>query len=275
MKKGDALSAEAAPSDAAEELALEAIELFARALARTGLAPARLASAFASACARIPRPTTDVGVRDNRDIVDAAHILAVWFSDPRYLNTQGEPIRLRVHGADPSVQALIRRVDPTLDIKEVVAYLTRARAIQRVGSRYALRTRTLFLRSSGAPGRLHGLRALLGMLKNLEHNCLPNSNAIHWFEHFAENPRLPIRARAGIDAKLERLGMNFLNRMDADMQLAAQKPRPGEPTVRMGIGVYRFEDEIRPHARRLFRRGKIKRTQKSVRHAALRRRAKT
>jgi hypothetical protein len=258
MQKGDALSAASAPSDATEELALEAIELFARALARTGLAPASLASAFASACARIPRTKADVRNRDNQDIVDAAHILALWFSDPRYLNTKGEPIRLRARGADPSLQALIRRVDPDLSTKQVIAYLTQARAIQRFGSRYALRTRTLFLRSTGAPGRLHGLRALLGMLKNLEHNSLPNSNATHWFEHFAENPRLPIRARAGIDAKLERLGMNFLNRMDADMQLAAQKSRPREATVRMGIGVYRFEDETRPKPNRVFSSGKTK-----------------
>jgi hypothetical protein len=183
-------------------------------------------------------------------------ILAIWFSDPRYLNSNGEPVRLRAHGSEPSVQALIRRVDPCFNTKEVVAYLTHARAIERIGSRYALRTRTLFLRSTSPPGRLHGLRALLGLLKNLEHNSHRNTGAAHWFEHFAENPRLPVRARAQIDAKLERQGLTFLNGLDADMQLAAQNLRPGEPTVRMGIGVYRYEDETRtkhlfgPHKRK-------------------------
>jgi Family of unknown function (DUF6502) len=243
MPKAGSPSAGSASSDVTEKLALEAMELFARTLARAGLSPARLASAFASACARIPRRIVAGRSRGSGDIVDAAHILAIWFSDPRYLNTKGDPIRLRARGADPSLQALIRRVDPILNVKDVLDYLTRARAIKRVGGRYALRTRTLFLRSTGAPGRLHALRAVLGLLKTLEHNSSRKSGAAHWFEHFAENPRLPVRARAQVDTKLDRLGLNFLNGMDADMQLAAQNVRPGEPTVRVGIGVYRFEEE--------------------------------
>jgi hypothetical protein len=235
-----------APSDVTQQVVLEIMELLVRALARTGVAPAWLTSAFASACERIPKNILAFRGRDEGDIIDAPHILAVWFSDPRYLNAKGEPIRLPARGAEPSIQALIRRVDPKLNSKKVISYLTRARAIQRFGNLYELRTRTLYLRSTEAPGRLHGLRALLGLLKNLEHNSDPTTNPVHWFEHFAENPRLPIRARAQIGAKLDRLGLSFLNGLDADMQLASETLRPGEPTVRMGIGVYRFEDETQP-----------------------------
>jgi len=50
------------------------------------------------------------------------------------------------------------------------------------------------------------LRGLTAMLRTLEHNGRPTRLVHSWFERFAENPRFPASARAGFDARLDRLG---------------------------------------------------------------------
>jgi hypothetical protein len=61
-----------AKATSAEELALEAMELFGRAFARAGLDPAWLAGTFAGACERIPAKTVEARARASADIADAA-----------------------------------------------------------------------------------------------------------------------------------------------------------------------------------------------------------
>ncbi len=57
-----------------------------------------------------------------------------------------------------------------------------------------------------------------------------------------ENPSVPVRALERLDAKLHRYGMNLLRAFDIDMLQEEETRKAGEPTVRLGIGIYRFED---------------------------------
>jgi hypothetical protein len=82
------------------------------------------------------------------------------------------------------------------------------------------------------------------MLRTLEHNGRPKRLARGWFEVFAENPRFPAEARAAFDSRLDRRGMEFLQAIDDDMHRRELARKPGEATVRIGVGVYRFEDEV-------------------------------
>ena len=229
-----------------EAAALEAIERFSRVLAHTGISPSKMSSAFRKACEKIPRALIRKARRESAEMIDASHILTVWFSDPLYLDPRGVPVALPVHGDAPSMEALVHRVDRSLDPTEVVRYLVRAGALRRTGKRYAPQTRAIFLRKMGGPGRLHGVRTLIGMLRNLEHNGRPESEAQYWFQRTAENPHLPVRARGQMDGKLEHFGMDLLKSMDAEMRVAELAAQGGEPTVRFGIGIYRFEDEPDP-----------------------------
>lgn len=231
-----------------ESTALEAITLFAGILARCGSSPRLMAQAFAAACARIPETVAVAARRSERELREASHILTVWFSDPMYLDRWGRPLRLVARGPAPSLEALIRRIDPTLDVTEVLNYLRRRRSVKKYGNRYAPQSRAVVLRGAQGPFNDRNMRSLRAMLGTLEHNTQPEPEAPGWFERFAENPAFPKRARSAFAVRLEEEAMKLLRSQDSGMHREELKRRPGEPVVRMGVGVYRFEEEVPPAA---------------------------
>lgn len=222
--------------------ALEAVDRFVRILARCGCSGSDILKAFSDACARLPKKAPAAPSKAQRELSNASHILTVWFSDAAYLDRKGNPISLSLRGAAPSLEALVKRVDPTLDVNDLVRYLNRTKALKRDQGRYAPQRRILSLRGAQGPEVFRNLRSLVGLLRTLEHNMQPKRVTRSWFEYWAENPAFPVSARAAFDTRLDDLGMKFLQRIDTDMHRRELERAPGERTVRMGVGVYRFED---------------------------------
>ncbi len=235
-------------------LALEAIDRFARVLALTGMSREQMAYAFHEASARVPKSLLKSGQTLERELVEAAHVLTLWLSDPSYLDKSGEPLRITLRGGPPSIDALRQRVNPELSLNQVVKYLTRTGSVIKVGQRYAVKNRGMSFEGDPELAYAHGLQAVLGMLRTIENNAIPKKNARVWFESFAENPRFPARLQGEFDARLRRLGIDFLKRLDADMQRAEQLRQPGERTVRMAVGLYQCEGEGHRYAGRTARK---------------------
>ncbi|MGH8291117.1 MAG: DUF6502 family protein [Steroidobacteraceae bacterium] len=250
-------------AESVESLAVEAMERFVRVLVRRGMTRRTVERAFLLACQRIPKSAYESGVRSERELIDISHVLTVWFGDPLYVDADGEPIQLSLKGPAPSLATLIQHVDPTLDPEQVLEYLIKMDAVKRKGNCYFPRSRALALRGTGAPTHAHSLRGLLGMLRTLEHNVEPKSKAATWFEYFAENPGFPVSGRGRLDAWFAWLSseaMKFLRDADSRMLTEERKAKPGEPAVRIGVGVYRYEEEIPPVSQEITR-GRPKRRQ--------------
>jgi uncharacterized protein DUF6502 len=228
-------------SSSLDARALEAVALFVRVLARCGCTPEDIAYEVAKACRQVPRSWAPKAMAALREMDDASHVLTLWFSDPAYLDSKGNPVALPLRGAGGSLEALARRVDEKLEAREVLRYLSRRGALRRTGVRYVPRERVLSLRGAGGPDNFRHLRGLLGMLRTLAHNGQPKRRVPGWFEVFAENPRFPVSARAGFDKRLRASGNKFLYQMDSDMHRRERARKKGERTVRIGVGVYRFE----------------------------------
>ena len=233
--------------------ALEALALFVRVLIRCGCQPERIVHEVERVCRRIPTAAAPKAAAALREMDDASHVLTLWFSDPAYLDRAGNPASLPLHGSE-SLEALTQRVDPKLEVREVLRYLLRRRALRRVGNRYLPRDRVLWLRWARGTDNLGHLRGLVGMLRALEHNGQPNRRGSGWYEVFAENPRFPASARAGFDQRLRTLGNRFVYQIDADLHRRERSRKRGERTVRVGVGVYRFEGGPGPRTRRVSRR---------------------
>lgn len=229
--------------DSIDALAAEVVERVVRVLVRRGVSRGTIERSLSRAWRRIPKSAYASGVGTQRELIDISHVLTVWFVDPLYVDADGEPLRLSVAGPAPSLATLVQHVDPKLDVRLVLKYLLKFAAVRRVGSRYAPRSRALALRGTGAPTHAHSLRGLSGFLRTLEHNVEPESQAPTWFERFAENPRFPVSARGKIDAALYAEAMKLLRDFDSRMLTEERKAKPGEPTVRIGIGIYRYEEE--------------------------------
>jgi hypothetical protein len=235
-----------APLSSLNATSFEAVGLFVRILARCGASPHDIVHAVRAACGRIPEGWAVQGRKATREISDASHVLTVWFTELAYLGADGKPQPLPFEDGSKSVAALVRSVDPRLDAQEVLAYLLRSGAVRRQGRRYAPRGRTLLLRGARGPDYFRTLRVLSNVLGTLEHNVLPKRAVPGWFEYFAENPRFPTRARAELDQRVNRLGKELLARLDAYMRRREVTAKPGERTMRVGVGIHLWEDDRKP-----------------------------
>ena len=210
--------------------AIEVLERVARVLRGTGVTPRQMRDAFVRICRKLPSPSR--ADREATEIIDAAHLLTLWFRDREFLNTGGTPRPLPLRGRGPSLDRLIRRVNPALPVTEVTRYLVRAGAVRRVRQGYVPVRHALSLRRLYGPQRARALRPLVSILRTLEHNMKPMSEAEGWFEWIAENPSVPVRALQKLDAKLDRYGMNLLRAFDIDMlQVRAAMNHVGTQTA--------------------------------------------
>ncbi|MHB8816471.1 MAG: DUF6502 family protein [Steroidobacteraceae bacterium] len=234
------------PNDSVDAVLDEAMQRFVRVLVRRGASRATVQRAFRRAWLGIPRRIAEQERRAARDLIDVSHVLTLWFGDPFYVDARGDPLPLPLRGPAPSLASLVRHIAPTLNATKVLKCLMRVDAVRRIGSRYAPRSRAVALRGTGAPLHTWNLRALLGMLRTLEHNTEPKDKVPSWFEYVAENPRFPASAREPFDARFREDAMTFLRNQDSRMLNHERKADAGEPTVRMGVGVYRFEEEVSP-----------------------------
>jgi hypothetical protein len=224
--------------------AVEAIELFVRLLARCGYETDAIIQQVYRAYDRVPRRWLNEAQAAPREISDATHVLTVWFSDPTYLDEAGMPRPLPLHGSERSLERLVSSVDRRLDADEVVAYLLMGGALRRLGSRYVPRGRVLSLRGVRGPNEFRNLRGLLAMLRTFEHNNRPRRQARSWFEFSAENPRIPKRACRKFDEFVGIRAKRLLYDVDSELRRLELTCKPGEPAVRLGTGVYRFEEDL-------------------------------
>lgn len=230
-----------APLDAR---AVAAIELFVRLLAQCGCETDAVLREVHRACNQVPRRWVSKARAAPREICEATHVLTVWFSDPAYLDEAGMPRPLPLHGSGHSFEALVSGIDRRLNAEDVLAYLRKGRALRRLGSRYVPRGRVLSLRGLRGPNEFRNLRSLLAMLRTLEHNSRPRRHTPSWFEFSAENPRIPKRACAKFDEFVGVRAMRFVLDVDAELRRLELTCKPREPTVRLGTGVYRFEEDL-------------------------------
>lgn len=232
------------PLTSLDARAIAAIELFVRLLAQCGCETDAVLKEVTRACNQVPRHWVSNARAAPREISEATHVLTVWFSDPAYLDGTGMPRPLPLHGSGRSFETLVSGIDRRLDAQEVLTYLLKGRALCRLGSQYVPRRRVLSLRGVRGPNEFRNLRSLLAMLRTLEHNSRPRRHTPSWFEFSAENPRIPKRACAKFDEFVGVRAMRFVLDVDSELRRLELAYKPGEPTVRLGTGVYRFEEDL-------------------------------
>jgi Family of unknown function (DUF6502) len=239
-----------------DALAVEAVIRFVRVLARRGCTPQDIGQEVLNACREVPKSWAQNAMAAVREMDAAAHVLTLWFSDPAYLDSRGNPLPLPLRGGGRSLEALVLRVDRRLDAQEVLRHLLRREVLRRVRSRYLPRDRLVSFRGSGAPYHSRSVRGLVSMLRTLEHNSEPQRSTPGWFEVIALNSRFPVKAREAFDKRVRHLGMHLLSQFDADMHRRERARKRGERTVPLGVGIYLFEEEPLPPGRRRVKRAK-------------------
>ena len=236
-------SAGAEPGDGhVDAAAQEAIERFARVMSHCGVAPKKLARAFMSALATsgVPAPRPIQGLRE---LPEAAHLVTLWCTSPDYVDERGAPRRLPARGRRRSLEALARRVSPSLNLDEILLYLMKTQTLRKVGRTYALTRRWVYVRGLEGYAHTRSVRALVNLLRTLEHNLCAPADADSWFEFAADNLHFPVSQLPALDRRLRREGLGCLRKLDLFMQQCADKRDSAEPTMWVGVDMHRFQQD--------------------------------
>jgi hypothetical protein len=227
-------------------IAREFLERMARILVRSGHSPQQLRREFQRICDALNEPRRHWDPAELDYLADLPHVIAYWHGDPQYLDSHGTPLALPLKGKGPSLLALIERALPAVDPKAVARSLLRLKAVYRHKGRYLPTGRYILVSEETA--FVHGLTALLGMLRTVERNVSgPKAKAL--LERCAFNPSFPVRALPTFHAHVKSVAGEFLWGMDGDMR-RAQEADPKGPRTRLGVGVFVFEEPFRALPRR-------------------------
>jgi hypothetical protein len=218
----------------------EFLERMARILVHSGHSPRELVREFRGICSALKEPKRRWDPSQLAYFFELPDVIALWHADPQYLDNRGRPIALALRGHGPSLSTLIERVLPDEDPLQVTRSLMRTQGVRRRGRQYLPTDR--YFPYPGGSGHVHGLTALLGMLRTVERNVSgPKKFAI--LERTALNPSFPVSALPAFHRRLKSQAAHILWGLDGDMRRQEEKNLPGA-RVRLGVGVFAFEEPI-------------------------------
>ena len=228
-----------------DERALEAVTRFVRVLTHCGYRSEDVGREVMNACRKVPKTWTRSAKGDVPGMDAAAQAVTVWFSDPAYLDSRGNPLPLPLRGANLSLESLLQRVDPDVDAAELLPHLLRWQVLRRLRNRYLPRDHLVMLAGPGGPHNARVVHGLLSMLRTLEHNSEPERTTPGWFEVIAYNRRFPVSGCEAFEQRFRPLGLRLLQRVDSYLHRRERRRKKGERTVQVGVGVYLFEEKLR------------------------------
>ena len=217
----------------------EFLERIAHILVQTGHSPKKLSGEFREICMRLKEPAHAWNPAYLNLLADLPHVIARWHADPRFVDSKGAPVALPLKSRQLSLTSLVARVLPAEDPHAVIDSLIRLRGIRRRGRLYVPTDRQL--RLTREHGRVHGLMALLGILRTIDYNVSRATPGSTILERAAVNPHFPVQALPAFHGWLKGVAGKFL--WDADDKMRRREARwKSEPTTRLGVAVFAFED---------------------------------
>lgn len=228
-----------------DAIAMDSIWMLSRILARRGHGAAEAIEEFRKAYETIAAEVQTPHTLIEPEIPEAPHVMTLWHDDTAYVDEEGEPRKIKATGPEPSFEALVHKVDPTLDPDRVLDYLMRDRVVGQDGNWYVPQHRGVVLATDAGPAAFRTVRVVSAFLRTCEHNLdLDPADRLHrWFERISENRDFPVSKLAEFSAFLEQHGDPFLKLMDTYMRGCEAAKEPGEPTIKLGVGVFRYHED--------------------------------
>lgn len=170
----------------------------------------------------------------------AERVLSGWWTDPAFLNPQGEPALLRLRGPRRSFEALCRRYSGEQRLAPVLDELLRVRAARRLpDGRVQALSRTYATVRWDPDG-------IAAVGEQLAEHCATLIENL-------EQPTRPRLARQVVNARLNpRYAPVLIRDIESSLQVQADAlhdnlndpihtAEPGAPAMRLGVGLYVFE----------------------------------
>lgn len=229
-----------------QEAAEDVLPTVVRSFLRAGLTPEALQALFERTLGdwREECAPSSAGEERRQDLNDLAHVLSIWHADPRFVDRDGHPRRLRQAGRAPSFEALARIAIPSVPAQDALKRLLIAGVVE-VGNDGRVRAlrRELMTRQWDELGLWRWRQAARRHLETLEFNyTVPGEGR---FERTARSERLPAQLLPVFHRWVREHGANFVQMADDWLTRHEGPLSDGEnrDAVTAGVGVYLFVDE--------------------------------
>jgi hypothetical protein len=166
-------------------------------------------------------------------------VMAHWFADADYLNEAGRPLPLPLEGKGVSLGALIRRVFPNADVKDVADVLLQCGSVRKKGARFlAVKQNVVFVPHLA---QAHLFAAARRYVVTVRHNQACRDPRQRLFERFSSVPHVPREALPTIHAQIKKEMGEAIMRMDAYLR-GFQVPADSPDTTTVFVESYAAED---------------------------------
>jgi hypothetical protein len=157
-------------------------------------------------------------------------ILGLWARDPDYVDSEGRPLALRLRGAAPSIEALLKEVGSKMSSDEACNQLISTGAARKEGTRLvAIEHAPIVFPPGSAEQSAYHLQFLHSALLNIEHNAASPQEAL-WVERQAICHNFPASALSAYCVAMTKRAQNFLESEDATMhRIASFTPSNDQP----------------------------------------------
>lgn len=178
----------------------------------------------------------------------AARVLTAWLRDPAFLDEQRQPRALAPTGADGFAE-LVRRYSGDMPARAVLDELLRVGAVHRGADGHVKLMARGYVPQASRIDKL----AILGsdvadLIDTIDHNLLYGATAPR-FQRKVMYRRVPARTADDFRRLAAREGQALLERLDAwlaERDAAAPPEGTDSSPVRIGLGIYHFEERLDP-----------------------------
>ena len=174
----------------------------------------------------------------------ATRVLSAWYQDADFCGPDGRPLSLPLEGKRRSFAALVRRYSGDMPPRAMLEELEHVRAVRRTrDGRVRILTRS-YLPGDDDPQGVRILGTAVGdLLATIDHNLDRNRKGPRRLQRSVSKLRLDPRSVPIFRRIAEERGQSLLEALDD--WLAVHGAEEGEG-VRVGVGIYLFQDEPVP-----------------------------
>ncbi len=183
----------------------------------------------------------------------AGRVLAAWAREPDFIDAQGRPRRLPLQDGETSFAELVRRFSGDMPVRAVLDELERVGAARRTEGGAVEYVRPMFMGRRGLADKLELLGTdVADLITTIDHNAL-HGDADPRFQRKVMYRDMPASVVPEFRMLVAAHGMAVLQQLD--VWLAARRNDPAgtgpSPTaasakVRLGLGIYYFEESLGP-----------------------------
>lgn len=194
--------------------------------------------------ARLDATTDDADPLDTSTINRAARVISGWVRDPEFHDEHGAPANLPFEG-ERSFTALVKKYSGDITARTITDELTRVNAISVIGDGLLQLNTHAYVPNHSEVEKLTILGTdVADLIDTIDHNLTQPDQA--YFQRKVAYNYIPADTLAQLKTELAELAQNNLEAMDSVLSSKAidkQKAKKKTQYIRVGVGVYYFEQE--------------------------------